>query len=358
MVFGLFEKKKPQPTFKERVAEFWRWYPQVDDRFYQSVEARRCESLAPEVSKVAEKLLPHLGWVFGPGENGGHSFTVTGEGQVVKQLLAEYWHSQAPQIPGWTFHASRQPTKAEDLKKFAISLEKGESIDLEHFLVKTNVNEEAQKVDIVAWHPLLQKVPADHHYQILFLLLDEALGELGTEMWLGEIKIEPLAAGPGMITLADLPAMIEKANKYYEWKKLSPLQSYSVYQVSEPIDAPRGDTLFGSTCIGSLLAEFLNNGGKFEENPLEGTGAQLAYVAIDGSVIPAGTEVETRGNIEDALCDGLERENSGRTLGGAFGSQFSYIDLLLFDGDNSRRIVEAVLDGLQLRGRSQFKTFM
>lgn len=357
MVFG-FGKKKPQPTFKERVAEFWQWFPQVADRYYQMIEQGNCASLAPEVSKVSERLLPHMAWVFGPGENGGHSFTVSGEGQLVKQLLAEYWHSQAPTIPHWTFYASRQPARFDDLKKFSISFAKGEGIDMEHFLVKTSVDEEAQKVDIVAWHPSLQKVPPDHHYQILFLLLDEALGEFGTEMWLGEIRIETLAEGPGLITLADLPSMIEKANKYYQWEKVSPLQSYSLYEISEPSDSPRGDTLTGTTCIGSLLMEFLNNGGKFEEDPLAGTGAQLAYIAINASVTPDGAEVEVRANIEDALSEALEREHSGRTLGGAFGSQQSYIDLLLLDGDSSRRIVETVLDGLQLRGRAQIKTFV
>ena len=84
----------------------------------------------------------------------------------------------------------------------------------------------------------------------------------------------------------------------------------------------------------------------------------MAYIAIDSSVFPDGTQVEVRGKIEDALSEVLEKESSGRTLGGAYGSEHSYIDLLLFDGDNSRRIVETVLDSLQLRGRSQFKTFV
>jgi len=357
MVFG-FGKKRPQTTFKQRVAAFWQWYPQVADRFYQTIERGQCEALAPEVSKFFDQNMPHLAWVFGPGENGGHSLTVSGEGQVIKQLLAEYWLSQAVQIPRWTFHASRQPSPPEKLKDLAISVAAGEQVDTENFLIKTSVDEEGQKIDVVAWHPALKSVPQEHHQQILFLLLDEALGEFGTETWLGTIELEPLIAGPGVITLAELPGMIEKAGKYYEWEKLSPLQSYSVYQVSEPTGGSRGDTLFGSTCIGSLLGEFLTNGGKFDEDPLAGTGAQLAYLAIDGSVFPDGSQVEVRSNIEDAVGEDLARESSGRTLGGAFGSKQSYIDLLLLDGDNSRQIVEKALDRLQLRGRSQFKYFV
>ena len=356
MVFG-FGKKPPQPTFKARVAEFWQWYPQVADRFYQTIEQGRCEALAPEVSKFMDKMLPNLAWVFGPGENGGHSFTLSGEGQVVKQLLAEYWLTQAPQISRWTFYASRQPSEADRLKDLAIAVGGGEQVDTQNFFIKTTVNEEAQLIDIAAWHPSLKQVPPDHHYQILFLLLDEALGEFGTETWLGEIKVQPLAAEPGTITLDALPGLIENVKKYYQWEKLSPLQTYSVYKVSESSNSPRGDTLFGSTCISSLISEFLENKGKLAENPLAGTGAELAYMAIDGSVFPDGSQVDVRANIEDAVGDALAKENSGRTLGGAFGTQQSYIDLLLFDGDNSRRIVETALDGLQLRGRSQIKSF-
>jgi hypothetical protein len=39
----------------------------------------------------------------------------------------------------------------------------------------------------------------------------------------------------------------------------------------------------------------------------------------------------------------LKSEQSGRVLGGAFGTQFAYLDLMLFDGQNSVRLVERVL---------------
>ena len=200
MIFG-FGKKRPLPTFKERVAEFWRWYPQVAERFFQEIERGQCQSLTAEVVGYVEKTMPSLGWVFGPGENGGHSFTVTGEGVVAKQLLAEYWRSQAPAIPRWTFYASRQASSADQLKNMAINLNETEKVDTQNFLIKTHVDEESQSIDIVAWHPSLQSVPPDHHYQILFLLLDEALGEFGTEMWLGGIKVEPFSVDPKTITL-------------------------------------------------------------------------------------------------------------------------------------------------------------
>ena len=111
MVLG-FGKKRSEPTFKSRVETFWQWYPQVAEDFFQTIEDGDCKDLAPQVGDFMQRTLPTLSWVFGPGENGGHSFTVTGEGEVPKQLLAEYWRACAPEIPKWTFHASRQATPA------------------------------------------------------------------------------------------------------------------------------------------------------------------------------------------------------------------------------------------------------
>lgn len=350
MVFG-FGKKSVQKNFKQRVAEFWKWYPQVADRFFRTIESKKCESLAGEVSKFMDATLPHLAWVFGPGEGGGHSFTVSGEGIVAKQLLAEYWLSCAVTIPNWTFYGSRQPSDIENLKGMAIRLGERESVDSDSFLIRTDVIADEEKINIVAWHPALKLVPAEDHYQILFLLLDEALGEFGTEMWLGEITIEPFEAGPGVISLTELPAKIQQINHYYQWKKLPPLQAYSVYELKEQSQAPRGDTLVGTTCIPGIVLEFLNE-GKINDNPLDGTGAEFAYLAIDGSVFPEGHQTKVRGNIEDAVGDALVTAASGRTLGGAYGFEKSYIDLIFFDGDESRKIVTKVLDDLQLRGRA------
>ncbi len=63
-------------SFKDRVAEFWGWYASVADRFFQEIEAGQCANLTTEVRRQCDKLLPALSWVFGPGENGGHSFTL------------------------------------------------------------------------------------------------------------------------------------------------------------------------------------------------------------------------------------------------------------------------------------------
>jgi hypothetical protein len=106
-MLSLFKRKPPtasESTFKTRVQRFWTWYSEVAVHFYKTIESGDCKALAEEVSAKVRELVPGFAWVFGPGENGqGHSFTLSGEGNLHRQLLAIYWLEQAPKIDGWTF---------------------------------------------------------------------------------------------------------------------------------------------------------------------------------------------------------------------------------------------------------------
>ena len=346
-------------TFRARVDQFWDWFPQVADRFFQTIESGKCADLVDEVSEFMGNHLPGLAWVFGPGEDGGHSFTVSGEGFVAKQLLADYWRSQAIELEGWTFYESRQPSRSLD----NMSIQIGElgQVDTETMLIQTTVDEQQEKLDIVAWHPLFGELPSDHHAQLLFLLLDETLGEFGTQAWCGGIEIEPLdpanVDGRRVHRLMDLPKFISDIQRYHGWEKLSPIHSYTGYSIRNQQPVLRGDTIAGTTCIPRLVFELIEEGGRLSEDPLEETGAELRYLQIDGMVFPSGDEAGVRHNIEEALEESLEPHHLGRPLGGAAGTESSYIDLLLIDGQRSLNAVDETMHRLQLGGRYRLHHF-
>ncbi len=355
-MFG-FGRKKTQPTFKQRVASFWKWYAANADHFLQTINGDRCADLMPEVSEFMDVTLPKLCWAFGPGEEGGHSFTLTGEGDRLRQLLTDYWLQQAPTIKGWTFYASRQPSSAEALKNMSISLGEDAQVDCESLLVKTDVDADKQLIHIVAWHTRFAELPEEHRGKILFLLLDEALGEFGVEKWIGGIEIKPIVPGEFVRPLVSLPDFIEKMNAYHQWEKLEPLDTYSTYQLDEQFHHRRGDVFVGTTCIPNVIGELIEHEGRLPSDPLAQLGAELAYFTFDSAAFPEGAEVKARGEVEDALDEALQTQASGRVLGGAFGTEHAYIDLLLFDGEDSRRIVETTLKPFELRGPRSFETF-
>jgi len=350
-------RKKKQTSFRHRVAEFWGWFSSQADHFDQAIVENRCGDLTSEMTRVCDRLLPTLSWVFGPGKDGGHSFTVSGEGQIVHQLLAEYWLWHAPELKRWTFHGSRQPSDMTALRGMQFAVGDKHQVTIDGFILRTQVDTERQRLDITAWHPSFEHIPDQHHLQLTFLLLDETMGEFGTQNWVGGICVEPIEPGEQSTTLLQLPSFVDGVAKYYSWEKYSPLDAYSVYEIPEGFDEHRPVRRFGSTCIPGVIYDLIENDGTLPEDPLEGTGAEFVFVALDLAVFPSGNEVNFRGEIEDALGIALRNSAGGRTLGGAFGPDEAFIDVLLFDGDDSRETIRSVLAAKNLLEQSRLVNF-
>lgn len=345
-MFSLFKRKSAvtaESTFKNRVERFWTWYAGVAPRFYKTIEAGKCPSLAGEVSAKVDELVPGFAWVFGPGVDGkGHSFTLSGEGNIHRQLLTLHWLAQAPALPGWTFYAARQPGS---IRGTCIETG-GRKFDPMEFWITPVPNLDNEKVDITVWHPLFGSLPERDRYQILFLFLDEVLGEYGTEQWIGEIKLnhEHLA---NSIPLEELSDFLKRLQAEQGWKKYPPGDCVVLYRLQDPHNRfLRGDIVTGTTSNRRLIDEYLQAEGDLED-PLQGTGADYVFVAFDVKFLAAGSEVATRGKIEDALHEALQSAGSGRSLGGALGRENAYIDLLLVDGLAS---IAIILQALQEQG--------
>ena len=342
-MLSLSDRKGPHtagPAFKARVQDFWRWYAERSATFYDALEQKQSARLEPEVSAKVDDLLPEAGWVFGvdPGRN-GYSFTLTGEGNLHLQFLTEYWRKQAPIIQGWTFYSSRQPSN--DLERWQIEFG-GEKFDPREFWLAPGLDKECEKIDLMVWHPLFPKLPESNRWSVIFLVLDEALGEFGTEIWIGEINMsdERLA---GAFPLKELPAFISKTERETGWKKCAPTEAWTGYQIKDPHDRfRRDDIIVGTTANPKLLQEYLQSEDKLED-PLRNTGADYVFVQFSNETLPEGKQVDARGQIEERLEAALSSQVAGRHIGGAMGVHFAYIDLLITDGDKSLDIVQSIL---------------
>lgn len=332
----------PVLTLKERVAWFWDWFSTSADRFYATIEDKKCAELQPETSEAVDRWLPGMAWVYGPGENKtGHSLTLSGEGVLAKQFVAEYWLSQAPKLDGWTFYASRQPS--DSFNGITLHLEKDdETFKPIEFWIVPYVDKDAEKIDISVWHPSIKRLPERARFMALFLMLDELLGEHGTQNWIGEIKFSEDQLKKA-IPIAELRELIAETQQGHGWKKYRPTDTYSSYHLKEQDgDWLRGDTVAGSSRFFRLLGSYFDAEGPCE-HPLPDLGVDLVFIAIPAAHFPKGEEVTARGEIEDDLIAALEAEASGISLGGATGHKNCYIDLALYDGDRSLEIVRSVL---------------
>ena len=245
-MFSIFKRSpeaKPKPTFKARVEDFWKWYSEVAPRFYQTIEAKKCSSLAVEVSAKVDELLPGFAWVFGPGKNkNDHSFTLSGEGVLHRQLLTMFWLSRAPELPGWTFYSARQPGSIQGMRMDM----NGKVFNPIEFWLTTKPNPDSKKIDLVVWHPLFSEMQERDRWRVLFLFLDEVLGEFGTGQWTGEIKLNDQKLIDAM-PLHELNSYVKKIEAETGWKKYKPGESWSGYRLKDQQPFLRGDILLGST---------------------------------------------------------------------------------------------------------------
>lgn len=317
-------------SYKDRVAKFWDWFQEVAERFYDTIEAGRCEDLAPEVAKKLDEWFAPMAWVFGPGPDdvGGHSFTLSGDGNPHNQFLTEYWVERAPKISGWTFFPSRQPADLNPEHALRI----GESLfSLGDMRFSQEVDEEQEVVHVQIYHPLFESLEEDTRLHITFLLLDEVLGEYGTGQWIGAIDTVtelPDNARP----FTQLRDAIHDLEIEYKWQKMPPTQSGVVYRL-EPSGHEtfhRGDVVLGSTVHIGLIEEYIHAAGDYD-NPLEDLGADFVYLELSNENLPSGSEAAFRGEIEDAINEKLEPLRLGHSLGGAFSKSKTYIDFLITD---------------------------
>jgi hypothetical protein len=177
---------------------------------------------------------------------------------------------------------------------------------------------------------------------VLFLFLDEALGEYGTQRWVGEIKLNNQRLAQAM-PLTELLDYVQREQAKHGWKSLPPGKSATSYRIKEPEgNYLRSDVFVGTSMHFRLVREYREAGGRLSD-PLAGTGADFVFVAFPADHLPRGEEVAVRGRIEEALDGALQAAHSGRLLGGSMGRQNAYIDLLLVDGARSMELLREVL---------------
>ncbi|MGH2551568.1 MAG: hypothetical protein ACRDHN_19455, partial [Thermomicrobiales bacterium] len=250
------------------MALFWAWFAEVADRFYETIEKKECSSLATETSAKVDELLPGFAWVFGPGpDKKGHSFTLSGEGIEAQQLLALHWLAMAPTLAGWTFYAARQ---SGSIKGNTIAM--GDlKFDPKEIWVTPSLDTDAEKINLTVWHPSWEQIDVGQRWTITFLFLDEALGEYGTQWWVGEIQFGQSRLGDSF-PLEELAAFVAQTTAKNGWKKYPPGESWTLFQLKESGEFSRGDLIVLNTCAPRLFQNYMKADGDLQD-PLPGSGA-------------------------------------------------------------------------------------
>ncbi|MEO5652243.1 MAG: DUF695 domain-containing protein [Marmoricola sp.] len=208
---GFFRRNQagPAPT-DPQITALWQWWTDQGRMLAeQSIES----SIAPEEfsSAMTEhvRAVGELGWELAPGAAAEHVLVVTAEGDPERRALARRVVLAAP-LPDqtWTYSDSRPPHPEPE--SVVLSADGSPEMDLARVQVSARVN--AGRFDVQVHHPLFADLPERNRTQLAFLALDAALGELETELWLGEvvaIEFSPLD-GFGLTALRSVVADLKR----------------------------------------------------------------------------------------------------------------------------------------------------
>jgi hypothetical protein len=188
---------------------FWQWWATANQAFAQafSTHGPLDQALLSEMSQRVEAIDPALDWEFGPGSASEHHLCLSAKGDPVLRVLAERWVKRGPPPDKtWEYYASRQASPAR-----ALTLEiAGAALALDDLAFDVDEDDSRERLHLRGHHPVFAKVDDESlRLRILFIGLDNLLGEDGVERWIGGVDaaVEPLAAP---VPYKDLLARVER----------------------------------------------------------------------------------------------------------------------------------------------------
>ncbi len=326
-------------SFKTRVNNFWKAFCHEEEGYRRLLDEKRHQELIENLTGHLDEVMP-IAFELGKSDTGVYELALTGEGDNTKCFLTNYWVKQAPGelLSTWNFYSARPRSRGN----FGIRM-LDRDVALEDIFVYPSIQKERAKIDIAVFSKKLAGLDRNEKYSLLFVCLDAAIGETYTECYIGEIEIlDSKKLLTKSITMAELYQYIEEAIAANSWNRFeNPCEVYSGYQVP-PRENPirlREDILFGGTAGRDTLKLYQNDDTWLTES--EKWGVAFGFLFYDNSGVPREKVVEYRAAIEDEVLALLTDSQAAQILGGATGSQNSYIDFILYDEDEFLDIMQA-----------------
>jgi hypothetical protein len=138
------------------------------------------------------RTLGELAWELAAGETSEHVLVISPEGDPALRALARRVVLAAPEADAtWSYVDSRPP--APDPESIVLGASGTPDVDFARIRVTARMND--GRFDVQVHHPVFADLPEEARSRITFLALDAAVGEIDTELWLGEVQpveYEPL----------------------------------------------------------------------------------------------------------------------------------------------------------------------
>lgn len=310
-----------------RVKEFWNWFVENEEKLSGMMNPKSMEeadAFMEFISKGTNLISEDMHFNIG----GDHEFTFSVEGWPDLFIIYPYIISCMPEcLKGkWKFF----PFNPGKVGSFDFKMH-GVKVNLDKVMVKPSYDEKRGYFNIRYYDRNLCSLPLEKSHGAAHIILELTLGEGVSFKYINGIE---RASGieDGMISLSGLRQHIEETVKshghdFFE----NPKDVYTGYQLTpKESDELRFDVIVGSTCLSSIVADYYHDSTELFDHA-NGFGVQALYIVFQNG---AGEDniLNFRHDLEDRITEEiLEPGNLGVITGGATGTEYSYIDLFVYD---------------------------
>ena len=197
LFFSNFRAKAETPE-----QAFWKWFQDNDETLFdfEDNQERTFDRLARELHKVN----PDLTFEFGPKKGGRRDFVISADGIRKAFHGVEALYAAAPSLPRWNIIKFRPRRPPNDISIGSLTVKASS--------VRVQMERSLGKVDLTLFIPGYSADARKSYLPIVYLLLDEALGEYDVETYVGEIDLGPNSEEPqNTYSLSELPKAFDLA---------------------------------------------------------------------------------------------------------------------------------------------------
>jgi hypothetical protein len=307
----------------DAIAAFWSWWAAHRDGLASWVGTRDVvQDDIDAITAHVHAIHPELTWEFGAGRVARHGFALSAAGDASLRVLAETWRAAGPgDDPDFEFHCSKQAMPPEALAQVKLGLGPHE-LAFADVAFATEVDEARNRVHVTLHHPIFGQVPEEVRGRVMFIVLDNVLGEDTVASWLGALETSGDAAPDGAADGPTLQRMLAAIGE--QW-------STTAWRMYQGLDEHQQR---------HLLA--LDAGARRWRHPLHDTVATLTLTYAPGEEgLPAPDDHAAMGEWEDALLRDLDAALHVATETGA-GERVLTLVLRGEDGPARRTLEDAV----------------
>ena len=188
------------------VAEFWAWWQAEgrDAAERSTTDRATATDFADTMSQRVAAVAP-LAWELGAGELSRHVLVLTADGDPELRAAARRLVLAAPPADEtWSYVDTRPPVT--DLDGVVLGSADAGEVRLADVVVGARM--QGRAVDVTVHHPAFADLSPEVRTQVTYLALDAALGEVDTELWIGEITPSTVPPLDGF-GLAALRALVQ-----------------------------------------------------------------------------------------------------------------------------------------------------